>query len=94
MAQRARGSRETLFFLFFYVFILSIELIELNFVLTFLIKDARERGAHDDCQSPLPGQVGPVSRSDRAAVRLCAPYLLALAVARAHELESLLDGGS
>ncbi len=73
-AQRARG-RARLFFYFFYTFILLIELVEFNFVLTFL-KDARERGAHDDCQwqSPLP--TGPVSRSNRAAVRLCAPYVL------------------
>ena len=28
------------------------------YLLAFL-KGARERGAHDDCQSPLPGQVGP-----------------------------------
>ena len=57
LSQRARGSRETLFFLFL-SFISFILLIEFNYVLTFL-KDARERGAHDDCQSPLPGQVGP-----------------------------------
>ena len=61
LSQRARGSRETLFFLFFlfiYLFISFILLIQFNFVLTFL-KDARERGAHDDRQSPVPGQVGP-----------------------------------
>ena len=52
------GSRETLFFFFFFSFILLILLIEFNYVLTFL-KDHRERGAHDDCQSALPGQVGP-----------------------------------
>jgi hypothetical protein len=54
-------SPETLFsFLFFYLFTSFILLIQFNFVrvLTFL-KDARERGAHDNCQSPLPGQVGP-----------------------------------
>ncbi len=58
LSQRARGSRETLFFFFFLFFLSFILLIEFNYVLTFL-KDARERGAHDDCQSPLPGQVGP-----------------------------------
>ncbi len=50
------GSRETLFFSF-YLFISFNYLIEFNFV-TYL-KDAPERGAHDDSQSPLPGQVGP-----------------------------------
>ena len=39
------GRRETLLF---------ILLIEFNFVLITFLKDARERGAHDDCQSPLP----------------------------------------
>ena len=56
-------------FFLFILFISFILLIEFNFVLTFL-KDARERGAHDDCQSPLPGQVGPgltVERSNGAA---------------------------
>ena len=67
LAHTARGSRGISFFSFL-LFILLIELfilllIEFNSSLTFL-KDARERGAHDDCQSPLPGQVGPpVSRS-------------------------------
>jgi hypothetical protein len=52
-------ARLFLSFLFIhYLFILLTLLIEFNFVLTFL-KDARERGAHDDRQSPLPGQVGP-----------------------------------
>ena len=53
-----RGSRETLFLFSIYLFISFILLIQFNFVLTFL-KDARERGAHDDRQSPLPGHVGP-----------------------------------
>jgi hypothetical protein len=53
-SQRAPAGRADLFH-FIYLFILYIEF---NYVLTFL-KDARERGAHDDCQSPLPGQVGP-----------------------------------
>ena len=56
------GRAVSLFSLFFYVFILLIELfillIKFNSSLTF-VKDARERGAHEDCQSPLPGQVGP-----------------------------------
>ena len=52
-------ARDSFFlFLLFISLILLILLIEFNYVLTFL-KDARERGAHDDCQSPLPGQVGP-----------------------------------
>ena len=42
------GGRARLFFYFFYKFNLLIELVEFNFVLTFL-KDARERGAHDLC---------------------------------------------
>ena len=50
-------ARDSFYFLFI-LFISFILLIEFNYVLTFL-KDARERGAHDDCQSPLPGQVGP-----------------------------------
>ena len=59
LAQRARG-RARFFFLFLFLLfiILFISFILFNYVLTFL-KDARERGAHDDCQSPLPGQVGP-----------------------------------
>ena len=44
-------------FFSFYLFISFNYLIEFNFV-TYL-KDALERGAHDDSQSPLPGQVGP-----------------------------------
>ncbi len=64
------GSRETLF-LFFSFFIYFILLIEFNYVLTFL-KDARERGAHADCQSPLPSRPGPVSRSNGAAQPQCA----------------------
>jgi hypothetical protein len=55
LPQRAGGRARLFFFILFISFIL---LIQFNFVLTFL-KDARERGAHDDCQSPLPGQVGP-----------------------------------
>ena len=59
LAHTARGSRGISFFFFFFIyFIKLIKLIEFSFVLTFL-KDARERGAPDDCQSPLPGQVGP-----------------------------------
>ena len=55
LAHTARGSRGIS--LFFFVL---IELIEFNSLLTFL-KDARERGAHEDfhTSSPLPGQVGP-----------------------------------
>ncbi len=61
------GGRARLFF-----FLLLIELIEFNSVLTFL-KDARERGAHDDCHSPLPGQVGPgLTVSQGPAVCDCA----------------------
>ena len=61
LAQRARGSRETLFsfsfFFFFYLFIyLFILLIQFNFV-TYV--RPLKTPAHDDCQSPLPGQVGP-----------------------------------
>ena len=55
------GGRARLFFLFLFLFLLFylfISFILFNYVLTFL-KDARERGAHDDRQSPLPGQVGP-----------------------------------
>ena len=55
------GGRARLFFSFSFSFsfiYFIYFLIEFNYVLTFL-KDARERGAHDDCQSPLPGQVGP-----------------------------------
>ena len=55
------GVARYLFSLFFF--------IELNSLLTFL-KDARERGAHEDCQSPLPGQVpGPVSQGRCAIMR-------------------------
>ena len=64
------GVARVSFFLFFLsLLILLILLIEFNFVLTFL-KDARERGAHEDCQSPLPGQVpGPVSQGRCAIMR-------------------------
>ena len=57
-------ARDSFYFLFI-LFISFILLIEFNYVLTFL-KDARERGAHDDCQSPLPGQVGPGLTVSRA----------------------------
>ena len=52
------------------------------------LKDARERGLHDDCQSPLSARsrrAGPVSRSNRTAVRFCAPYGLARARRRLQE---------
>ena len=44
------------FFFFFYLFILFILLIQFNFV-TYV--RPLKTPAHDDCQSPLPGQVGP-----------------------------------
>ena len=46
------------FFLFILLIELFILLIKFNSSLTFL-SDVRERGAHENCQSPLPGQVGP-----------------------------------
>ena len=56
------GGRAVSLFFPFFLFILLIELfillIEFNSSLTFL-SDVRERGAHENCQSPLPGQVGP-----------------------------------
>ena len=58
LAHTARGSRGISFFFFEIEIELFILLIKFNSTLTFL-KDARERGAHEDCQSPLPGQVGP-----------------------------------
>jgi hypothetical protein len=49
-------------------------------------KDARERGAHDDRDCHCEVNSGPVSRAtNKAAMRLCAPY----ALAQTHEL----DGG-
>ena len=77
LAQRARGSREHSFFSFFFIyFIKLIKLIEFNFVLTFL-RDARERGAHDTARVHCQVRSGPVSRPNRAPVRLCDPYVLA-----------------
>ena len=56
------GGRAVSLFFPFFLFILLIEvfilLIKFNSSLTFL-SDVRERGAHENCQSPLPGQVGP-----------------------------------
>ena len=52
------GVARYLFSLFVFIELFLLKFIELNSLLTFL-KDARERGAHEDCQSPLPGQVGP-----------------------------------
>ncbi len=53
-------ARDSFFLFLFLLFISFILLIEFNYVPAFL-KDARERGAHADCQSPLalPVQVGP-----------------------------------
>ena len=54
------GGRAVSLFSFFFIELNLLKFIELNSLLTFL-KDARERGAHDDVHtsSPLPGQVGP-----------------------------------
>ena len=57
LAQRARGSRETLFFFSFYLFIYFIYFI--NSIQLFRYLRPLKTPAHDDCQSPLPGQVGP-----------------------------------
>ena len=78
LSQRARGSRETLFFfsfyLFIYLFISFILLIQFNFVLTFL-KDARTRRLPESTsrsgRARSHGLTGPLS------VRLCDPYVLA-----------------
>ena len=53
------GGRARLFsfFSFFYLFHLINELNSISLLTS--LKDALERGAHDDSQSPLPGQVGP-----------------------------------
>ena len=97
LSQRARGSRETLFFFYFYLlflfisfilftlfffyfyllllFISFILLIQFNFVTYVPSRRPHTTTARVHCQV----KSGPVSRSNRAPVRLCAPYLLARA---------------